>query len=374
MNKSCLIVIWLMASLFVNLLVGGELAIAQDVTVPAATPATQTAALAGSPAASAATPATQTAASAGSAATRAVTGQVEVIAPVRRPRIVLALGGGGARGAAHLGVLRVLEKEGIPVDMIAGTSMGAIVGGLYAAGLSPDQIQTLFFNNTLFHSYMTVPIFIRVLAMPLFGLARLTGRHPYDGFYRGNKFANYLNDAVPDDQIEVSKLKIPFWAVCTNLLDGQPYAIKNGNFGRALQASSAIPVLRRPVPLDNKLLVDGFIVANVPVEQARAMGGDIVVAVSVDESLKALPEEAFRKTGSVSHRIFNLFLTRYDLPRLEKADIVIAPDVDGIGLLSRNKDDARASIAAGEEATRKMIPAIRAKLQSYMAANPAGQK
>ena len=103
-----------------------------------------------------------------------------------RPIVGLALGGGGTRGAAHVGVLRVLEEEGIPIDCIAGTSMGAIVGGLYSAGVPLDTIQKTFDDGKLMHSYMTVPLFVRILAAPVLLLPRVVGYHPYDGLYNGN--------------------------------------------------------------------------------------------------------------------------------------------------------------------------------------------
>ncbi|MGH9553960.1 MAG: patatin-like phospholipase family protein, partial [Terriglobales bacterium] len=178
-----------------------------------------------------------------------------------RPRVILALGGGGTRGVAHVGVLRVLDREHIPIDGIAGTSMGAIVGGMYCAGVPVDEIERHLLRKKLLHAYLTVPIPLRVAAIPIFFIPHIFGYHPYDGLYRGGRFRDYLNNSVPESHREIQDLKIPFAAVASNLIDGRPVAIRSGNLGRALQASSAIPELRRPVKIGDGLFVDGAIEA-----------------------------------------------------------------------------------------------------------------
>lgn len=283
-----------------------------------------------------------------------------------RPKIGLALGGGGTRGLAHIGVLRVLEREGIPIDYICGTSMGAIVGGFYASGLSLDEITTLFRNKSIMRSYDTVPIPVRMALIPLFFIPHLFGYHPYDGLYRGNKFANYVNKKVPEDGKCIESLKIPFAAVAANVLDGKAYAITTGNIGRALQASSAIPALRRPVPWQGKLFVDGGVVANIPVDKCREMGADIVIAVDVDEKLLPMDPKTFRKIGSVGNRCVNMNLSKIDEPQIEKADILIHPDLNGIELLSRDLKDIDRASNAGEEATKKILPEIKQRLNGKL--------
>jgi len=283
--------------------------------------------------------------------------------PAHKPKVALALGGGGTRGAAHVGVLRVLEQEGIPVDMVVGTSMGSIVGGLYCAGVSVDELEAMFDKQTVMKNFMTVSLPVRLAAVPIFAIPHLFGWNPYDGFYFGNKLRKYLNSSLPEDRREIEKLKLPFAAVTTNLLDGQPHVITRGNVSRAMQASSAVPVLRRPVLWDeNGLLVDGAMVANVPVVPARELGADFVIAVDVDERLCRVPDSQFRKIGSVSKRIEQVYLARADAVQLKRADVVIHPNVDGIGLLSTKISDAKAAIRAGEAATRAAIPEIRARL------------
>lgn len=284
-----------------------------------------------------------------------------------RPTIGLALGGGGMRGAAHAGVVRVLLREGIPIDYIAGTSMGSVVGGLVAAGVHPDEIEQRFTEGSLMHAFLTVPLSVRMAATPFMSLPRVFGVKGYEGFYRGNKFRNYLIHMMPQCSREIEALPIPFCAVAVNLLDGKEVAVKTGNLGRAMQASSAVPILRRPVELDGKLLVDGGVLVNLPVQHTRDMGADIVIAVDVDERPEQVRDEEFKRLGSVAHRVLTLALWKIDESQRNRADIVIRPQVNGIGLISTKKNDARAAVAAGEQAAEAAIPVIRKMLQEKAA-------
>ncbi|MBX9669552.1 MAG: patatin-like phospholipase family protein [Candidatus Obscuribacterales bacterium] len=281
---------------------------------------------------------------------------------VRRPKIGLALGGGGTRGAAHVGVLRVLEKEGIPVDCVAGTSIGAIVGGLYCAGVKLDDIENMVARKTLMKAYYTVPIWFRVALVPVFLVPHALGHHHYDGLYRGNKFASFVNKSAGVDNHQIEKFRIPFCAVAASLMDGNAHAIKSGDLGKALQASSAIPVLRRPVEIENNLYVDGGIINNLPVEQVRAMGADIVIAVDVDERLNDNDLNEFKKIGSVYNRVVSMILSRVDRDQVTSADVLIRPDVNGIRLLSTKESDAYRAIEAGEKATKEMMSQLRQEI------------
>ena len=282
---------------------------------------------------------------------------------VSRPKVGLALGGGGTRGAAHVGVLRVLLQEGVPIDCVAGTSMGSVVGGLYCAGLSVDSIQDKFLNKKLMRSFLTVPIYVRIAAIPIFYVPRIFGIKQYDGFYRGGKFRHFLNTSVPESNRDIEKLKTPFGAVALNLIDGQIYILNKGNLGRALQASAAVPVLRKPVMMGDKLFVDGGVTANLPVKEARQLGADIVIAVDVDERFEPVPQDVFKTGGSVAHRVLTLHLSKVDEDQLKNADIVIHPEVNGIGLISTKVNDIKSAITAGEVAARAAMPEIRRKLQ-----------
>jgi NTE family protein len=285
-----------------------------------------------------------------------------------RPHIALVLGGGGTRGAAHIGALKVLEENHVPFDLVVGTSMGAIVGGLHCAGLSAQQIHDRLNDKKFYKAFNTVPIPVRIIVAPILLLPRLVGFHPYDGLYKGNKFAKYLNRSAPETEREIEELKPRFVAIATNLLDGKPTAITHGNLGRALQASSAVPFLRKPVPIDGKLLVDGGITANLPVVQARELGADIVIAIDVDETYDpALPAKHFRKMGSVPPRVISLMLTTIDAWSTTQADIVIHPNVNNITLLSFKKEDAEHAYEAGQMAAEAALPVIWNKLKASQA-------
>jgi len=279
-----------------------------------------------------------------------------------RPKIALALGGGGTRGTAHIGVLRVLAREGIPIDCICGTSIGAIIGGLYAAGVSLSEIESIFQSKAILHHFYTVPVSVRVALIPLFLLPHLLGYHPYDGLYRGGIFAHFLERLAEPDKRSLENLKHPvFWAVASNLLDGEPYTIKTGSLGKALQASSAIPELRRPVEFEDKLLVDGGVIVNLPVEEARNMGCDLVIAVDVDQAVAPMAKQQFKKLGAVTWRCINMNLRAVDRAQVKLADIVISPNLETISLLSTRKMDVKKAISAGEEAAEKALALIKAR-------------
>jgi NTE family protein len=219
------------------------------------------------------------------------------------------------------------------------------------------------------HAYYTVPIPVRVAVIPIFIVPHLFGYHPYDGLYVGNKFANYMNDSLPATRRDIEELKIPYCAVAANLLDGKAYSLTTGNLGRAIQASSAVPELRRPVAIDDKLFVDGGIEANLPVKQAKEMGADLVIAIDVDEKFDARRRD-FRKILSVGHRVINMILTKVDEEQVKLADILVQPDVNGIHLLSNKTADGLKAIKAGELAAEAALPEIRRRIQAAtMAAN-----
>ncbi len=284
----------------------------------------------------------------------------------RRPTIALALGGGGTRGAAHVAVLKILEQEGIPIDYIVGTSMGAIVGGMYSAGVPISDLERRFNDGSLMKSFMTVPLAVRILVAPIMVIPRLWS-HPYDGLYKGNKFRNYVLGALPTPEHNIENGKIPFQACVVSLIDGEVHAIDKGNLGYALQASSAVPGLRKPVQVGDQLYIDGGVRENVPVELAKKTGADIVIAVCVDEGLPKLPLDHFRKVGSVSKRMVSLELWANDKPYLKKADVVIHPELTGIGLVSTKIPDAQRALSEGEKAAKAAIPDIKAKIASFSA-------
>lgn len=280
---------------------------------------------------------------------------------VRRPTVALALGGGGARGAAHIGVLRVLREEGVPIDYIVGNSMGSVVGGLYASGVSLEHIEEIVKNGTLSKSYMPGWLPPKILISPLAKLLHPFRKH-YAGLWTGKKFGQFLERQLPEGIQNVEDTPIPFSAIATNLIDGKAYRISDGRLSSAIRASSSIPPLLQPVAIGDKVYVDGGVRANLPASAARDTGADIVIAILVDEPLQILPATRFLHLSGIVERLGDIILAVADARQLPFADIVINPDVSGLPVIRGTPADASKAILAGETATRKALPAIRRRL------------
>lgn len=282
------------------------------------------------------------------------------------PKIGLVLGGGGTRGAAHVGVLRVLLEAGVPIDCIAGTSIGSIVGGLFAAGMPVDELEEIVQSNKIMKVFIDTPISIKAATVPIRLVPRAFGFKRFDGLYKSTKFTKYLAKKIPEGITNIQDLKVPYCAVALNLVDGYPYALTQGDLILAMQASSAVPILKRPVQIKDHLFVDGGIVANIPVEQARtALGAQFVIAVNIDERFQKQSIEEFMKVGSIAGRLLTLELANRDSVALAGADVVIHPRVEGIGLLSRKKSDSIRAMKAGEDAARSALPALKLVLAQH---------
>jgi NTE family protein len=280
-------------------------------------------------------------------------------------RVGLALGGGGARGAAHVGVLKVLLEEGVPIDVIAGTSIGSVVGGLYSAGVSPEELSKDFQDGKLMKEFTPMPLTLRIVLAPVIFIPRLLGSKPYDGLYSGKKFRKYMDSLVSDSNRNIENMHIPFCAVCTNLVTGESQHISKGDVGQALQASTAVPGLRKPVEIDGKLFCDGGLINNVPVSHARELGADFVIAVDIDERMNSNePLASFRKVGSVSRQALKIQLHDSDHILRKDADFVIHPNTDGISLISRKSKDGQAGVQAGIDAAKAAMPELKRKLAS----------
>jgi NTE family protein len=279
----------------------------------------------------------------------------------QRPRIGLALGGGGARGAAHVGVLKVLVQEGVPIDVIAGTSIGSVVGGLYSAGVPLDELAADFDDSQMMKAFTPMPLALRIVLEPVIFIPRLLGYEPYDGLYKGSSFRKYT-DKLATSQHEIAQLKIPFAAVCTNVVTGKSQRVTKGDIGVALQASTAVPGLRKPVEIGDELFCDGGLICNLPVPHVKEMGADFVIAVDIDESLDPVPLKTFRKPGSMSRQALKIQLADNDHIQYKSADVVIHPDTNGIGLISRKASDGRRGVEAGMKAAHDAMPEIKRKL------------
>ena len=279
----------------------------------------------------------------------------------RRKTLALALGGGGVRGAAHIGVLRVLEKEGIPIDYIVGNSMGAIIGGLYSAGVPLDEMESLACGGIFKRDYAPF-MKMRAAMIPIKKLLPHFGHHSLAGIVAGTGFEKAIAQMIPEGQDDFSKTKVPFSAVATDLRDGKAYRISEGKLSTALRASSTISPLLKPTKIGDHIFVDGGIRANLPASSARDTGADVVLAVLVDEPLRELPEKAFSSYKGVASRIADIVLAVTDEHQLQFANIVLNPDVSGIPILDDKEENVEKAIRAGEAAARKALPEIRKQL------------
>lgn len=236
-----------------------------------------------------------------------------------RPRIGLVLSGGGARGGAHIGVLRALEELRIPVDYIAGTSVGAVVGGLYASGDTPDELEEIVRTTTWQSAFLeTSPrrlrSFRRKLDDQLFLVQQKPGLNNRQfelpaGLVQGQGMDKILSRlTLPVAEIhDFDRLRIPFRAVATDIATGDAVVLGTGNLARAIRASMSLPAAIAPVERDGRLLVDGGLAMNLPVEVARKMGADVIIAIDVSaglltrEELKSLVDVTAQLTGLLTH-------------------------------------------------------------------------
>jgi NTE family protein len=301
-----------------------------------------------------------------------------------RPKIGLVLGGGGARGSAHVGVLKVLEEQRIPIDYIAGNSMGAIVGGLYAEGMTPDQIahelETIDWDD-VFNDAPPRPdrSFRRKRDDDTYAVQARLGfsdgrvKFPF-AIVQGQKFDLELSRlTLPAAQInDFNKLPIPFHTVATDIETGRAVVLQSGDLAMAIRASMAVPGAFAPVEIDGKLLVDGLVSNNVPVDVARAMGADIVIVVDVGSGLYKRDE--LKGVLDVVAQLTNILSERnveQQLATLKPTDILIRP---ALGKMSAGDfSNANEGIKKGEEAAQAMLPTLRqlsvdaATYQQYLA-------
>ena len=258
---------------------------------------------------------------------------------LRPIKIGLALGGGAARGFAHIGVIKALEAQGIMPDLVVGTSAGSLVGALYAAGNNGFALHKLALDmDEAEISDWSVPLFAKAT-----------------GVLKGEALQNYVNRAVNNAPLE--KLKMPFGAVATNLKNGEPILFQRGNTGAAVRASSAVPGVFQPVRIGERSYVDGGLVSPVPVRFAREMGADFVIAVNISSQPDAQPSTS---TLDVLLQTFAIMGQSINVYELKDADVVIQPR---LGMMKGNDFPGRnTAILAGEQAASALMPEIKRKL------------
>ncbi|MBR7059499.1 MAG: patatin-like phospholipase family protein [Neisseriaceae bacterium] len=258
----------------------------------------------------------------------------------QRPiKIALALGGGASKGFAHIGVINVLNENKIPIQIVTGTSAGAIVGSLYASGMTTkqlaDEAEQLSKKDVADLSFST------------------------KGFIVGKKLQDFINLKVQNKTIE--QLPLSFAAVATDFDSGKAIHFNSGNTGQAVRASASIPNVFQPVQIGSHRYVDGGLSEPVPVSAARKLGADVVIAVDIS----ARPKEQQKDAGFFSflNQSLSIMSQAALQSELDKADIVIKPDVLSLGAVGGFNQKQQA-IAAGEMATRAIIPQIHIAIQN----------
>ena len=288
-----------------------------------------------------------------------------------RPKVGLVLSGGGAKGAAHIGVLKYIEEVGIPIDYIAGTSMGSIVGGMYAMGYSPNEILDLISSvdwNRLISNeverrkisfiqksekssqVVNIPFSFKGKNKENLQVKSFRNSLP-NGIVSGDNLINLFNSLAVgySDSVSFHNLPIPFICIATNMMNGEAEILDRGIFTKSLRASMAIPVLFDPVKIGRSLYVDGGLVSNFPVEQCRAMGADYIIGVSMSPGLEENPDNL----SSILSQVKQLkeIITDKDRGKYhEQCDIFISPDLKGVGMLSFNAESVARVTQSGYEA------------------------
>jgi NTE family protein len=255
--------------------------------------------------------------------------------PPRPPRIGLALGGGAARGFAHIGVIQVLEENGIHPDLVVGTSAGSLVAALFASGKNGAALNQLAdgMDETAFTDWS----------------------FPGRGLLRGEALARYVRDNTGGRMIE--KMPLPLGIVATDLDSGQPILFQVGDAGMAVRASSAVPAVFQPVRIGTREYVDGGLVSPVPVRFARQMGAEVIIAVDISAAPEGNPTgdpmRMLLQTFAIMGRSINNF-------ELREADVVVRPRLPGVG--SADFTARKRSIQAGRDATLAQLAELKARI------------
>lgn len=251
--------------------------------------------------------------------------------PPEPAKIAVVLGAGAARGFAHVGVLKVLESHNVPIHMIVGSSVGSLVGSLYAFGYDSYKLQTLA---------------LTVERDDLIDLAL-----PDNGFVKGEKLEKFVNRIVQDTPIE--KFRISFYGIAADIQSGEETVFGTGNAGMAVRASCAVPGIFRPVKISEKTYVDGGLVNPLAVDVARRFGADVVIAVDISAARSGTVPQGTIDTILQSVDIMHAKISRMHVSR---ADVVIRPNVGHIG--SGDFSRKHTAILEGEKAALAAIPAI----------------
>jgi len=266
----------------------------------------------------------------------------EVPPPQIKPpaKVALVLGAGASRGFTHIGAIKILEANRVPIHLIVGTSAGSFVGCLYAYGFNAFQLQSLSFSIEK-GDIMDLTV-------------------PDKGFIKGEKLESYVNHMVNNTPIE--KMRTPFYAVATDIQSGEEIVFASGNTGAAVRASCSIPGIFQPVRIGEKYYVDGGLVSPVAVDYAKKMGADLVIAVDISAGTNNAPPQTTMET--IMQSVIIMY-SKISQNQLSRADVVIRPKVSHIGSTDFSK--RHEAVLEGEKAALEAMPQIKAALDRLRA-------
>ncbi len=272
------------------------------------------------------------------------------MASIRYPKIGVALGSGGARGLAHIGVLKTLEKHNIPIDYIAGTSIGAIIGSIYAAKKDTKVLEDIILNFSKRSGFSLIDFTVK------------------GGLFKGVKAEKFLAEVLEDAKFET--LKIPFAAIATDINTAESLILHEGNLVKAVRASASVPAFYQPLLYKGRILADGGLSNPIPVDVVTTMGADVTVAVNLDTFyLEKLLEEmpALSKVP-----IHSINILRHNLAKhaVKNADVIISPtDIYKVGFLGWNfffdSTKSKKIIEEGERVAEEAMPQIKQAIKAW---------
>jgi NTE family protein len=260
--------------------------------------------------------------------------------PRKEPKVALVLGGGSAKGFAHVGVIRALEQEKIPIDMIIGTSVGSLIGGIYASNPEAFQLEWLAF---------------KIERTDILDFSIVSSKM---GPVQGARLESFVEQNVKTKKVEDTK--IPFYPIATDLNTGETVILEKGSLAKAIHASCAIPGIFVPVTFGKRMLVDGGVTDNVACDIARNKGADIIIGVSLQKDVKNYQIDS---AIDVIAQSINIMMREASRPKLLCADVIIEPDVHGVSLFDFSQK--KMLMEEGIKATRKAVPKIKELLAQY---------
>ena len=288
-----------------------------------------------------------------------ISGMAMPLESTPRKKVGLVLSGGGAKGMAHIGAIKIIEEAGIPIDYIVGTSMGSIIGGLYAIGYTSHQLDSLVrVQDWNFLLSDRIPRSDKnmaereadekyVISVPF---SKISIKEVTGGLIKGQNIDNMFSELTLGyhDSIDFNRLPIPYACVAEDIVTGNEYNFHSGRLSTAMRASMAIPGVFTPVRMNNMVLVDGGTINNYPVDVARKMGADIIIGVDVQSNLK--PSDQLESTGDILGQLINLMGQEKYEKNLKETDVYIKVNVEGYTAASFTKSAVDTLIHRGEKA------------------------